>query len=151
MRAPAAPRVGAVVAAQDCKGYWYAATVLAVSDDSVPQYLVTFRGFPAAQNESVSKNRIRQNLTKAQIVHLNAATAWGNSTAGLDAARGTWVVDEITANKGRRLMSDGFKYLTAALGRAGLRSLSCPWISVAGRSRRYTIMRAPTRPPTTSR
>ena len=53
---------------QACKGYWYAATVLAVSDDSVPQYLVKFRGFPAAQNESVPKNRIRQNLTKAQIV-----------------------------------------------------------------------------------
>ena len=105
MRAPAGPRVGAVVAAQDCKGYWYAATVLAVSDDSVPQYLVTFRGFPAAQNESVPKNRIRQNLTKAQIVHLNAAIAWGNSTAGLDAARGTWAVDKITAKKGR--LSDG--------------------------------------------
>ena len=97
------------MAAQDCKGYWYAATVLAVSDDSVPQYLVKFRGFPAAQNESVPKNRIRQNLTKAQIVQLNAAIAWGNSTAGLDAARGTWAVDKITAKKGR--LSDGIKYL----------------------------------------
>ena len=38
-------------------------------------------------------------------MHLNAAIAWGNSTAGLDAARGTWAVDRITAKKGR--LSDG--------------------------------------------
>ena len=107
MRGPTTLRVGAKVHAQDAKGYWYEAKVVAVGSESKPKFFVKFLGFTERHNEWVPKTRIRQNQTKTQIVELNAAVAWGSNTAGLDAAEGTWNVDQII---GKKTIGVGIKY-----------------------------------------
>ena len=89
------------------EGYWYEAKVVAVGSESTPKFFVKFLGFTERHNEWVPKTRIRQNQTKTQIVELNAAVAWGSNTAGLDAAEGTWNVDQII---GKKTIGVGIKY-----------------------------------------
>ena len=100
MRHPLVLRVGYSCYARDKKGHWYAAKIVGVSTDQPVKFLVKFRGFPSSHNELVPKTRIRKNLTKGQIVELNASTTWSGNNAGLDAVNGTWIVDNIIGKKG---------------------------------------------------
>jgi hypothetical protein len=99
MRSPAAYGVGAKLHARDRGGYWYAAKIMDKTADQPAKFFVQFQGFPKSHNEWVLKSHLRINATKAQIVEVNAVLAWPGSRAGLDAASGTWSVDQILKKK----------------------------------------------------
>ena len=109
MRAPAPLRIGAKVFARDHKGFWYAAKVIDERSEPEKRFRVTFSGFPSNHDEWVPKARIRDDLTKPQILQRNAAAAYSGNTTGFDAEENTWIVDKIIAK--RQLHRRGVKYL----------------------------------------
>ena len=99
MRGPDAYGVGAKLHAKDKGGFWYAAKIIEKTADQPAKFYVQFSGFPKSHNEWVPKAHLRINATKAQILEVNAVLAWDGSSAGLDAASGTWTVDQILQKK----------------------------------------------------
>ena len=99
MRGPDAYGVGAKLHAKDKGGFWYAAKIIEKTADQPAKFYVQYSGFPKSHNEWVPKSDLRINATKAQIVQLNAVLAWPGLSEGLDAASGTWTVDQILKKK----------------------------------------------------
>ena len=107
MRAPSAIGVGASVFAQDKKGFWYRAKVIAERGEKTREFQVKFSGFPSTHNEWVQLARLRQKASKQQIVQLNTSALF-STIQGFNAEQGSWKVDKIVGK--RYVRSGGVRY-----------------------------------------